>query len=688
MRSFPRRLGWWFVALVFAVMAIDRVLVRWPTDDSNAHPVIAIQETPSDLAARSAAPPSRETERGADTDDVDQADAERVPVSPDARGARTARPGTGERWSGRVTFVGPEPARDSFDLWTIAEGELLLDFEGVGGVRLRRASTIKDGAWSFELPFVAEDIVEVKVAGVLRRERLWSPRAGFERLPLELGTIPEIEVEAAPVTTLRVVDAGSGAPIQPFHCTFDDELSSSPLASVEQGWGGICEEETLELHPRRWWFLQPGPKLVAIVRAEGHVASSVEFSLGSGETHVVRLRLAGSAKLSWSLPERHDLSEEEFFADSIELVVETRDAQGVATSDELVRTARYSRFEFDTNDGTPASLGRRPEPVVVVEGLAPGSYRATVTERSIWSSEGSPVAQASFRVRAGHRTEVVLRDSTAAGEPQSPLQLAIELSDDSASPRGERVRIQRRTTEGWSQGRTLALFSTWKTEAFPVPYGSFRASVTGLREFTLEFEHSATSEQPVRLRAPPFQRLEVHLRLDSGDTAARRERLHWRPIGESQTDGMVERVANQPGTFELFTQSLPIEIAIEDDSRYELAGGPWLRLAAPGLHEVVAVDKARFRLRFLDDGKPVRIPIGMSISVHAEPDFGLAVSAPRKRVAVGSSFPNELHVWFTRFGEQRITFGELPGFEPIPDLAVDVKRGDDRVVELTLVRGR
>lgn len=91
--------------------------------------------------------------------------------------------------------------------------------------------------------------------------------------------------------------------------------------------------------------------------------------------------------------------------------------------------------------------------------------------------------------------------------------------------------------------------------------------MTGLREFTLEFEHSATSEQPVRLRAPPFQRLEVHLRLDSGDTAARRERLHWRPIGESQTDGMGERVANQPGTFELFTQSLPIEIAIEDDSR-------------------------------------------------------------------------------------------------------------------------
>lgn len=686
MRSFRRRLGWWVVVVVFVVLAVDRVLVRWPRDDSNAQPVIAIPETRPDLAAGAAEP--QVDGSGANRDDLGEAGTERVLVSSTERELRTARPGTGERWGGRVTFVGPEPARDSFDLWTVAEGELLLDFDGVGGVRLRRASTIKDGEWSFELPFVAEDIVEVKVAGVLRRERLWRPRPGFESLRLELGSVPQVEVEAAAVTTLRVVDAESGAPIQPFYCTFDDELSSSPLASVEQDWGGICEEETLELHPRRWGFLQPGPKLVAIVRAEGHVASSVEFSLGSGETHVVRLRPAGSAKLSWSLAERHDLSEEEFFDESIELVVEARDAQGGATSDELVRTARYSRFEFDTNDGTPASIGRAPQPVAVVEGLAPGSYRATVTEGSIWSSERSPVAQASFQVRAGQRTEVVLRDTFPAGEPESPLQLAFELSEDSSSPRGERVRIQRRTADGWSQGRTLDLFSTWKTEAIPVPYGRFRASVTGLREFTLEFEHSATSEQPVLLRAPPFHHLKVHLRLDLGDKAARHERMRWRPVGEIHTDGTVDRVANEPGTFELFTQSLPIEIAIEDDSRYELVDGPWLTLPGPGLHEVIGVDKARFRLRFLDEGKPVRIPIGMSVSVHSEASREAARSAPQRRVSVGSSFPNELHVWFTSFGEQRIRFGELRSFEPIPELAVDVKRGDDRVVELTLVRKR
>ncbi|MCY3003291.1 MAG: hypothetical protein NTV21_15955, partial [Planctomycetota bacterium] len=167
------------------------------------------------------------------------------------------------------------------------------------GSRTRVVSTIKDGTWSCELPVVAEDIVDVNVAGVVRRERLWKPRAGFECLPLELGSAPEIELEAAAVTSIRVVDAESGSPIQPFHLTFDDELSSSPLASVEQHWDMICEDEALELHPRLSWSLPPGPKLIAIVRAEGYVAGSVEFWLGSGETHVVPLRRAGRAELRW-----------------------------------------------------------------------------------------------------------------------------------------------------------------------------------------------------------------------------------------------------------------------------------------------------------------------------------------------------------------------------------------------------
>ncbi|MCY3002688.1 MAG: hypothetical protein NTV21_12875, partial [Planctomycetota bacterium] len=393
-------------------------------------------------------------------------------------------------------------------------------------------------------------------------------------------------------------------------------------------------------------------------------------------------------ELRWSMSARPDLTEEELFDESIELIVQATDARGGAGADGLARSGRYTYFEFDRNDGTPSGMGRDPEPIMFVEGLAPGFYRAKVTQGSIWSSEWSPLAEGSFRVRAGQLTKVALRDIGGSGEPQSPLQLAFELSEDASPARGERVLLQRRTAEGWSQGRMLDLFSTWKTTALPVPYGTFRVSVTGLHKFTLEFEHSAASEQPVRLQVPPLHQVKVRLRGDSEDAGVRRERVIWRAVGETEADGRVERVPSEPGTCELFTERLPVEIALEDSSRYELVGGPWLRLDAPGLHEVVAVDKARFRLRFLDEGKPVRIPIGMSVSVQAESNSGWAVSAPHKRVAVGSSFPNELHVWFTRFGEQRITFGELPGFEAIPDLAVDVQRGDDRVVELTLVRKR
>ncbi len=681
MRNFPISLRWMLAGVVVGAASLGALWLksRGTHEELRVTGGEVVEEKPGPSVGE-----AFETELQSGTAQSRVAMEERVPIVP----SRPARPGDGRSLRGRVEFVGLEPEQLVMRDSSSRAPEIYVLFVGVGGEREGVSEELDGREWSCELPFVPEDIARVQVAGVVWRERLWRAVAGSETLPLDFSAEAVVQLERAPVTTIRVFDAKTREPIERFRVAF-----GPPGTSPTTGW--LANEKwqdfkarRLDLHPREAWGIWPGEPFTAKVSAPGHGVVAVGVELGSGVAHEVLLPLGGSATLRWQPENAASQIGTVDWADTIRLTVERlgtgieKDSSPVARSEALHWSDFRPELTFEDTELPP----RNPELERLVDGLAAGSYRARLEHESGSLLGITRVAEAQFSLKAGQHVEVQLRDVVDPEAVNVPLALEFAFPVGSAPPAGERVWLSRFNADDWGSREQLQLVrGTWQTQPVVVRPGRYRASVRGLRNFELEFEFPPQSVSPVVLPVPTLHHFRIQLASTSRDTAATKERVRWRSEA-SRVEQEARRASGDPETSEFYTDTLPVMVSLSGSRRFDLIGGPALELAHPGEHRLTCIEKPRLRLRFLTEGDSQSVPLHMKVHFGRSPDG--ARFALQERHREDSLLPTELRVWFPQAGEYELEFKELADFEPLPPLSINIGARHDQLIELRLVRKR
>jgi len=330
-----------------------------------------------------------------------------------------------------------------------------------------------------------------------------------------------------------------------------------------------------------------------------------------------------------------------------------------------------------------------------IDGLAPGTYRATI-EMGSWYQMPLVLAEAEVVVEAGQRNLVELNVSPPPAPDTATLfgtitvpsaweftdfQIVAHPDDEHVARSGARHLVKRSEMESvsWSDATWAFDFGELPTGGYTIEFRSGSKHWGPLYGMHHELEPEALVG--VHFEIPPPVAVEIHIvRADTGEPAGI-ERMHWRSdVSGVHWSGALINATLAPETdhFEFLAPSGKLRIGCFGDGFTPIDE----QLELTSEHNVFRFEVERdcpLVLFFLDGETPVPPPDNWWPEFrHLEGD-GEALYT-----AFGSS--TGLEIGLSAPGRYELKIPVLPGFEPVSDQMITVVRGEPTEFIVQLVR--
>lgn len=654
--------------------------------------------------------------------EVSEAALDAVKVSPAAVISSEARPesqaesgATKESEPVVVLEVDDERGRESWrvkveglPIETLGEAEapsigspiVALEFVGRDAVSTWDLKVVDDGFIEVWLPCERSELAEVRALAASAERVRWRPVPGFETLPLEGDGERLLRFERAPKTLLRVTDAETGAP-----------LESVDIESLESGepfsWVGMHLLDPLDhkrFHPNVWQqpieldsLLPPALGLAGPVefflKARGHAGFCVAVTLGSGGTHEIALQREASVQVTWRVP------------DGIRKML---DDSGLRVRASFVREEDSAAPVIVSSPGQSAAIEYRPRRVAPsssvdsgadargsfltakMSGLAPGRHVARLELARDGLIRSTLLASGGFSLVAGEHAQHELE--SAFDESSLPVTRAFELDvavEHGLAPRFwvKLARFEPDVEYPHEEGLQFDRASR-RTAPVLVSPGEYVLRVSGDFNFATKLTVAPGDDELRRIVIPAPSKFSVRLSTGDSRDVEWPEKLRWRALFD--VNGSLESRTRSRflhrDVYDILSPSSSIELQFPREARVHLPGGTTLRLDGAGEHVVTVVPAPCLRFQLVANGERVAVPTRFTIGRVSS--FSQVPKLDQERVLLQSGELVEQRVWFPEPGEYELSFPKLKGYEPLPNLVVNVSAGDDRLIELPLVVAR
>ncbi len=601
-----------------------------------------------------------------------------------------------EPWRVRIEGLPLVPSREDDDY---GEESPVVAYELVGrdGRSLREHHFVEDGFIEIRFHRKRFELAEVRVHGASANGVRFRPAKGFESLPLETDGERVLRYEPAPTTRLIVRDMETGEPIErgelelvrgdePFNWEYESILEPLYARAKVQNFG----RDPIGLD----WCLPPILGLCGrvefAVRAEGRAERRIAVALGSGGTHAIWLQRGAAVQLDWRIPEQLvDLG----MSDSPKVLarLESEEETGIlaVTSDPPGSNVIEPRPQ---NHRWVEAVGSRLEDQgpcrrARFEGLAPGTYIAHFSFAQEDLVQLTPLAQGRFAVESGQRVEVELESAFELEALPSRLAFELDVPAEYVDAPTRRVSLCRIEGGRTTNSRSSLSFDrrTGRTGPEFVSPGDYELTVSGDLALRTIVTVGAGTREIRRITIPSPQPFRVRLVTEAAHVGPLPTTLEWRSlleIGHSRRNRS-DAVSGQPGVFEFLAPSASIEVLLPRFGPLQLQNGDAQRLDGGGEHVVTLVPAPYLRFHLLRDGQRITVPLRFKVERSLSDSAGRYLF--QERIRLESGFGEEQRVWFPEPGEYELKFRKLEGYEPLPNLAVNVSAGDDRLIELPLV---
>ncbi|NUP94665.1 MAG: hypothetical protein HUU28_00735 [Planctomycetaceae bacterium] len=679
MRNFPSSLRRWFV---IAVCGLVGACATRSGIEGNGAAVDEGKASPT-VATSSAVRPQTQGNGGATQE------AERIVVLEDDESGR-------ESWRVKVEGLPIETLGEAEEV-SIQSPIVALEFVVRDAISTWDLEVVDDGFIEVWLPCKRSELAEVRALAASAERVRWRPVPGFETLPLECEGERLLRFERAPKTLLRVTDAETGAPLK--------SVDIERLESREPfSWVGMYLLDPLNdkrFHPSVWQqpieleSLLPSAIGLAgpvefFVKAKGRAGDCIAVALGSGGTHELALQREASVQVTWRVPDgirkmlddsrlqvRASFVREE---DSAAPVIVSSPGQSAAIEHRPQRVAPSSSVDSGAD-------ARGPFLTAKMSGLAPGQHVARlelVGERLIRST---PLASGRFSLVDGEHAQIELEsDFEAASLPVTrafELDVAVEYG---LAPRCW-VKLARLEPEVEYLGEEDLPFDRASRRTAPVLVspGEYVLRVSGDFNFATRLTVAPGGDELRRVVVPAPSRFSVRLSTVDSRDVEWPEKLCWRAlfdVGGSLESRTRSRFPHRD-IYDILSPSSSIELQFPRESRVHLPEGTTRRLDGAGEHVVAVVPAPCLRFQLVANG--ARMPFPSRFPIQRVSSFSLVPKLDQERVHLQAGKVAEERVWFPEPGQYELSFPNLKGYEPLPNLVVNVSAGDDRLIELPLV---
>jgi hypothetical protein len=559
MRNFPISLRWMLALIVVAAIAVALFLRNSSRDDAGA----AATETAAESVAESpASGAGTEADEAQPNASVSKAERRPVPRARPTREPREPSPGSETVWKGAITFLdsqptGASPAGSDVD-W------LTLGFVCFGELHPVNV-VIRDARFECAVPFVDEDIEEVRVLRAVALGGRWLPEAGFEKLSPEFAAEGRIQLRRAPVTYLNVVDDASGATISPV------KLAAQQMSEwlYRRGyWEGTLTSQPISMDDVRVSADSNG-RVEVLVRSEGWAEGTAEIDVDAGGTRELRLKRAGTAEFRWVVPEavRSTMgASANWPAMSVQLQPEELGAK----SPERAGSISASGSRWGSAHAVDSTLGVADVVKARVTGIVPGCYKAVLRLSAFAGKDGLELALAQFVVRADETSEVELATVHTLDVGAYASRIQIEIPGEYGAVK-ELTLLMRRVEPGrdpeWTSWTPVVARETspsiWQSALPRVDPGLCQFGISIDPSVRVEVEVRTGTVEPIRVVVPTPFRYQIRLRTRSSEAPPKPRSMSWCP-GSSEGSSSGERVSESKGVYEIITGSPEIVVSLGD----------------------------------------------------------------------------------------------------------------------------